>query len=213
MPRIFLFSPAYLRLLQVTNLNVFINLCIALYIFLSLYTRGFRLEVYFFVLFLAAISVAARNTLMKLKAKQQMVLLSSKGLFKKDGSTILRLDYRKILRIVVWEDRRGIVTAVHFITKDGKVKLNGFENMDGMLELMRPYVEDLVVVQRKRIFTNYEHLLSHLLFYFVAAAITSLYAFVPIFHTVLDYFIWFIPAIAVGVVFSLGKPLSMMWKK
>jgi|SRR5690625_2047942 len=211
MPRIFLFSPTYLRTLQIMNFNVFINLCIALFIFLFLFTReqGLNISLYLFVLLFAGLAVAIRYLMIQLRIRRQMVLISDKGLFKKEGSTLVRLDYRKILTIHVWEDRQGKIAAVHFLTNRGKIKLQGFEGMDNMLELIRPYVEDLVVIHRKRLFTCRQNILFHALFYVIAAIISLLYMFVPFFHTLLDYFIWFIPVF----IFWFGWLLIQTWRK
>ena len=210
MTRIFTFSPAYLRTLQITNMNVFINLCIALFIFLHYFTVDHHIEplTYLIVLCVAMLAAAVRHFMMKLQLKQQLVVISEKGLFKKSGSTLERLDFRKVLTIYVWEDGDGNIAAVHFVTTKGKFKLHGFENMEEMLELIRPHVEDLVVVNRKRLTLKHLYdLMLHLLLYAIAALITILYVFVPVFHTLLHYSLWLIPAIFL----SVGRPVSKMF--
>lgn len=210
-PQIFKISPQTLRALEKTNWTVFVHLTCAVFSFLFYIARTEQTDLFLnavlFTLFLVGAGTISfiRHSLLVREHAEQFFIVADKGVYHKKNNAVIRLEHRKITRIVVKEETDGEYRELQLYTRSGVLKLRGFENMKRALEAMKPYVDDLVVICRKRpTFRAKPWIVVNIPLSAVALGIWGLYIHAPELLTIAQYAAWACAAMALW----LGKPIS-----
>jgi hypothetical protein len=211
LPQVFRVSPQTLKSFQKTNWAVFIHLALAVFIFL--FHIAFPehpvpwIYIVFYLLFLLSGFAFAliRCRFFESQSAQQFLVVMEKGIVHLKNGTRIHLDHRKIIHIVVREKKDGEYCELELYTRDGVLKLSGFENLKHALEAMKPYIDDLVVIVRKRLTCmDKPWILIHIPLSLVAAAVCGLYVHAPELLVAAYYIAW----TALAAVLWIKKPIS-----
>lgn len=127
------------------------------------------------------------------------------ALYRKNGTLVEKLDYRNIRHIEVLEEPDGEIHAIRFWTTEGKVGLQGFENMRTLLKKMEPYVHDLVVIRRHRLRISRKNpFLLHTMIMGATGMLYGIFRWFPESVELTPY----LSCILIGLFFFLARPLS-----